>query len=477
MIGRASSFLGLAFSELGIACAEVSASGDRRSVRRTAAFAFTAELSLAKPDAAGAALAAFLREKRFAASRVVAGVPARWLIATEKEIPPANEQQARAALQLQAERMGSGDGGEIVFDFAGKPNPQSASRVLLVGLPKSQLERVHRILDVAGLNIVAITSTGLATSDGLNADEHERPMLLLGPGGAEMVLRGAGSTRALRHMALTPNGQGKPSVQALGSELRRAVALGMSNGTEEMLLLDGVGLGPDQVNELSTRAGVQMRTGEEWKLLGVTADNVASSQMLSGESRPVALFAPAVSLALAGAESETLPVDFAHSRLAPAKKQRLGRNAMIGIAAAVLVVAGIILLAVQIHKSQGELDAINAQIKQLEERSKPAQTLVDRVTYAQTYFDKRPPALECLRQLTLSFKDDEKIWVTTFTYHADGKGTLQGKAADNETVLSMVERLKKNSKFSTVNLTDTHPGDTRTQEWVWSLNFTYNLAG
>ena len=93
MIGRASSFLGLAFSELGIACAEVSASGDRRSVRRTAAFAFTPEVSLAKPDAAGAALAAFLREKRFASSRVVAGIPARWLMASEKEIPPANEQR------------------------------------------------------------------------------------------------------------------------------------------------------------------------------------------------------------------------------------------------------------------------------------------------------------------------------------------------------------------------------------------------
>lgn len=477
MIGRASSFLGLAFSELGIACAEVSASGDKRSVRRTAAFVFTAELSLAKPDAAGAALAAFLREKRFAASRVVAGIPARWMMASEKEIPPANEQQARAALQMQAERMGSGDSGEIVFDFVGKPNPHAASRVLLVGLPRAQLDRVHRILDVAGLNIAAITSTGLATSDGLNGDENERPMLLIGPGGAEMVLRGVGSTRALRHMALTPNGQGKPSVQALGSELRRAVALGMSNGTQEMLLLDGIGLGADQVAELSTRVGVQMRTGEEWKLLGVTADSVTSSQALGGESRPIALFAPAVSLALAGSKSEALPVDFTHSRLAPAKKQRLGRNAILGITAAVLVVAGIILLAVQIHKSQGELDAINVQIKQIEDRSKPAQTLVDHVTYAQTYFDQRPPALECLRQLTLSFKDDEKIWVTSFNFHADGKCTLQGKAADQDTALAMVERLKKNPKFTAVERLDVHEADPRSHEWQFSFNFTYNPAG
>src|SRR4051812_1589630 len=155
MIGRATSFLGLAFSDRGIACAEVGSSGDRRTVRRTAVFAFSGDITLEKPDAVGAALAAFLREKRFTASRVVAGMPARWLIASEKDIPPANEAQARAALQLQAERMGSSDGSDLVFDYAGKPNPQAPSRVLLVGIARSQFERVQRVLDVAGLNVLA----------------------------------------------------------------------------------------------------------------------------------------------------------------------------------------------------------------------------------------------------------------------------------------------------------------------------------
>ena len=129
-------------------------------VRRIANFAFTPEHSLEKPEATGVALAAFLREKRFTASRVVAGVPARWLIASEKDIPPANEQQAVAALSLQAERA-AGEGNEIVFDFSGEPNPQASSRVLLVGIARQQFDRVNRILDTAGLAILAITSTGL----------------------------------------------------------------------------------------------------------------------------------------------------------------------------------------------------------------------------------------------------------------------------------------------------------------------------
>src|SRR3954453_4290449 len=133
MIGRATSFLGLAFSDRGIACAEVSFSGDKRMVRRTAVFSFAGDVALEKPDAAGAALAAFLREKRFAASRVVAGMPARWLIASEKDIPPSNEAQAHSGLQLQAEHMGSTDVSDIFLDFAVKPNPNAHPRVLLVG--------------------------------------------------------------------------------------------------------------------------------------------------------------------------------------------------------------------------------------------------------------------------------------------------------------------------------------------------------
>src|SRR3954453_6192761 len=199
MIGRATSFLGLAFSDRGIACAEVGISGDRRMVRRTAVFPFTGDVTLEKPDATGAALAAFLREKRFAASRVVAGMPARWLIASEKDIPPANEAQARSALQLQAERMGASDGSDIVFDFAGKPNPHAASRVLLGGIVKSQFERVQRILDVAGLNVLAITSTGLALAGTIKPDEQDAAMLVLGANSAEMVLRQNGVSRTLRH--------------------------------------------------------------------------------------------------------------------------------------------------------------------------------------------------------------------------------------------------------------------------------------
>src|SRR4051812_18091493 len=120
MIGRSTSFLGLAVADRAVACAEVSVAGGQRTVRRTATFALTGEMSLENPAALGQALASFLRQNRFGSSRAVVGIPARWLMAVEKEIPPADETQGRAALRLQAERLAVAESGELVFDYAGR---------------------------------------------------------------------------------------------------------------------------------------------------------------------------------------------------------------------------------------------------------------------------------------------------------------------------------------------------------------------
>ncbi len=480
MIGRASSFLGLAFSDRGIACAEVSAGGERRTVRRIATFVFTPELSLEKPDAAGVALATFLREKRFTSSRVVAGVPARWLIASEKEIPPANETAARAAMRMQAERAGSsGEGHEIVFDFAGKPNAQIPSRVLLVGIAKQQFERVNRLLDVAGLAVIAITSTGLTLAGNLKSSETNAAMLVLGDTSGEMVIRSEGEARSLRHVSMTPNGQGLPAIAPLGAELRRAMAMGFGNGAppaKEVLLLDGVGLGAQQLSELSDRSGYMMRSGDELKLLGLTADAATTARTGSDEKHPIGFFAPAVSLALSGSKPDSLPLDFSHSRLAVASTRKLGRNAILGIVAGVLILAGIGYLYKQVNDSQHTLDGLNAQLKSMDQQAGQAQSLVDKVSYARGYYDLRPSSLECLRQFTLMFHDDEKIWVNNFNLKDDGKGSMLGKASDQETALKLIERLKKNPKFSNLEHLDVHEVDARTHEWQFSFNFTYNFA-
>ena len=222
----------------------------------------------------------------------------------------------------------------MVFDFAGDPNPHLPSRVLLVGIVKQQFDRVTKILDVAGLNVIAITSTGLALAGNLANGDGNRDgngaLLFIGPVGAEMVIRSEGAARMLRHISMTPNGQGIPAIGPLGAELRRAMAVSTAGAAplEQMLLLDAVGLKPEQISELSNRSGMRVTRGDELKLLGVTPDAAATARIGGEEPVPLSIFATAISLALSASKPNGLPLDFAHSRLAAVKKNRLGRNAI-----------------------------------------------------------------------------------------------------------------------------------------------------
>src|SRR5205814_9150368 len=108
-----SSVLGLAVGERSIIAAEISIGRDRKQVKRTAAFIFPADASLEKPEELGTSLAQFLRQNNFSTSRAVIGVPARWLMARDKDIPPATPEAAASTLRLQAERRSSAE--DLIF--------------------------------------------------------------------------------------------------------------------------------------------------------------------------------------------------------------------------------------------------------------------------------------------------------------------------------------------------------------------------
>src|SRR5258706_9527041 len=149
MLFGSSTFLGVSLRDRSLSCAEIAVTGGKRIVRRLATFTLPQELSFDKPDALGAALAAFLRQNKFSASRAVVGIPAKWLIALEKEIPPAPEEQGRAMLRLQAERLAVSDSGEMVFDYAGRIESDKPNKVLLVGVLRQRIDQIEKMFEAA----------------------------------------------------------------------------------------------------------------------------------------------------------------------------------------------------------------------------------------------------------------------------------------------------------------------------------------
>jgi hypothetical protein len=477
MIGRNANFLGLAIGERAVVCAEVAVRGSTGgTARRTATFALPAELSLdASPESVGAVLGAFLREHKFTATRCVVGVPARWLIAVEREVPPSDDTAARAMLRLQAERLAVAESGEVVFDFAGKPNSSAVSKVLLVGMLRQRLERIEKIAEAAGLDLEAVTSTGLALA-ACASGKNEGGLLVLTRGGGEIVWRHDNAPRMLRHVAVSAmNGHGPVNMAPLTAELRRAVTLAKTNGGgRDLLLLDGLGLEDAQVSELSDRLGVKLKSGRNTDVCGIASDPSAPAP--SDHHNPPARYAPAMSLALAGARAELRPVDFKHSRLAPEKVSRFGARGSWGMVLGGLALLGVIALYVLAYQRQNQLDELNAKLKEYKPDVAAAQSNIDRFKYARGFFQTRPPVLDCLAELSKAFGEHDRAWVKTLVLPANGKGTINGQAADDAVVLEVVERIKKNPRFTDVKGPNTQQADPRSREVSFTVTFTFNAV-
>src|SRR5690606_16769376 len=138
--------------------------GRGKVVQKLAYFSAAEGISLDRAGAIGAALKQFLGEHGIAETDAVVGVPAKWVIAQHRELPPVDPAEGYAMLRLQAERIATGDHGDLVFDVAGRSDRSSTTRVLLVGMLRQQLERIVKLCDAAGLRATAVMPTSLAVS-------------------------------------------------------------------------------------------------------------------------------------------------------------------------------------------------------------------------------------------------------------------------------------------------------------------------
>ena len=189
--------LGLAFHDHEVACALLDSRGRLRKAGR---FRASDGLTVQKAGEFGAALKAYLHEQGLdGTSTAVAGVPARWLMAEPREVPPADSATQLAGLRLAAERVSLGDDTRLIFDVAGSP-PAKGGSAMLVGLATKRVEQITKICEAAGLKVAGITATGLAVAAALPAG-NDRTVVLFDGDGAEII---GGSQAGIRSSELGP---------------------------------------------------------------------------------------------------------------------------------------------------------------------------------------------------------------------------------------------------------------------------------
>jgi hypothetical protein len=104
-----------------------------------------------------------------------------------------------------------------------------------------------------------------------------------------------------------------------------------------------------------------------------------------------------------------------------------------------------------------------------------ARANVERVQYGRGYFESRPPILDVMRELSMTFGETERIWVTSIGYREGNRFTISGKASDPKTPVNFSDRLRANPRFSDVRMpSGIVEADPKTREVSFTVSFQFN---
>lgn len=428
---------------------------------RAAEFAFPDGLGLQDPPRLGKALRQFLKDNGFGASRCVIGLDARSLTARDKTLPPGVGGQVRLVLSLAVEREFASDLKDLVFDYApAGDDGREATSALLVAAPRAAVEQLTAMAQAAGLRVDGITSSTLALAAGADAalDGAEKLVLRVFGGGAELLTESATGVRTMRPLPVAVADEAGPAngwLERLIAELRRVVMLlpapARADRSRELLIWNEAGLDAGTRDILAKRLALAVTM--ESVPNGIHADGLGKGP-LPGQ------FCAASAVALAAIRGQALPVDFLHSRLGAAKKPLMSRQvAWAAAVAGVFVLAGAFLLW-DWQQDRVEIARLEQQSRDLKPGIALASSDISRTKLARTWYDQRPGFLGCLKELTLAFPPEGRVWATRVTIQEAERVrgavldtdrinvVVTGNAEDKKAVLDALDRLTGNPRLS-----------------------------
>jgi hypothetical protein len=410
--------LGVAFEERYAVVSEVRFARGGGRVERTGEFRFPDDAGWQDPQRLGRAFGQFLRQGRFRVRRAVFGLPAKWLMAREVNVPPATPAATADIVRLEAEREFAPDPAALGLDYADALDAREARPVFLIGALRERLSQVQGLAEAARIKLLAITSSAMAVSAATT--DSKAPVgltLVLRPGNADLVARVGGQFCVIQHELIPEAPAGAEAAPgglaaAIETQVRRALGTvartHAKEGAAELTIWDGLGLPADALSGMTARLGFDVQLRD--RLPGVSPPVGGA-----GEASALVRIVPATALGISVLNGHRPPIDLLHSRLLPPAKKLLGRRALLGLGAAAAIVAVLLALALLWQGEQRSVSEKKEQYERLKPRIDAAQELVDKIALARSWYDERPPLLDCLRDLTMVTPADGRVWFTKVT--------------------------------------------------------------
>ena len=173
---------------------------------------FPPGVTINDPQKIGAALQTFIQQQLINARAVVIGLPARWIVAQQKEVPAVDEHTLSNILRLQAEAEFSTELKDLVYDYAGGLTDGVATdaqtqTILLAATPRKYLDFATEICAPSKLNIIAVTASAMALGD-VSSVKADTIVLAVASGNAEITAQRIGGPLIDPASALADAGRG-----------------------------------------------------------------------------------------------------------------------------------------------------------------------------------------------------------------------------------------------------------------------------
>jgi hypothetical protein len=405
---------------------------------------FSAQLTLdpltAAPELVGREIRNHLDDAGVRERNCIVGVPLKWVLTAQTELPPLPEADAKSLLQMEAERGFHSD--VTALQIADSRSPLAADKkyVLLAGIPNTHTGALEQVLAAAklkaasfALGISALQFSGDEKSGGVLAlaiGESNVGLQITTGGGvtALRALEGAIENEAGRRTLLTDvvTREARVTLGQLPSELREAV--------KRIHIF-----GP---RELARQLADEMELRFEPMGLKVEAVSAYEPDEFGVTLPPEASLSPAFSLAAGFLTEQKPPFEFLPPKPTVIEqfitKYSSGRLRTTGAGAAgvAVIILGLFLFQ-QIH-----LWLLRSQWSHMQAKVTELQNIQDQIRQYRPWYDDSFRSLAILRQLTLVFPEDGEVTARTIEIRDGGTVSCSGNARDNAALLGMLSKLR-----------------------------------
>ena len=398
----------------------------------------------------------------------IVGVPLKWVLTAQTELPPLPEADAQSLLQMEAERGFHSDVTALQIANSRSPLAGDKKFVLLAGIPNTHIGALEHVLAAAKLRPVSF-GLGLSALQ-FSGDEKAGGVLALAVGESHVGLQitTGGGVTALRALeGAIENETGRRTLQPDVVTREARVTLGQLPGElrEKIKRIRIFGS-----RELAQQLADEMELRFEPMGLKVETVPAYAPGEFGVTLPPEASLSPAFSLA-AGYLTEQKP---AFEFLPPkptlieqfVTKYSSGRLRTTGAIAAgvAAIILGIFLF------QQVQLWQLRSQWSHMQAKVTDLQHVSDQIHQYQPWYGGTFRNLAILRELSLAFPQDGVVTAKVIAIRDDGTVNCSGNAEDNAALLAMEASLSKLPGVSEVHQ-DQIRGSKPPLQFVFSFKF------